>query len=89
MPRDPQQPPRLWSTQDLADYLGVAVPTLHAMRARGEGPPAYRVGRVLRFDPAEVDDWLHTEAREPSPAPEQPPSDVLNLGDRREGQRHA
>lgn len=88
MPRDPQHHPRLWSTQDLADYLGVAIPTLHAMRRRGEGPPAYRVGKVLRFDPAEVDTWLHTEAREPSPTPGQPVADVPDLSDRRERQRH-
>ncbi|MFC3687093.1 helix-turn-helix transcriptional regulator [Aquipuribacter hungaricus] len=54
-----EEPAPLWSTEQLADYLGVAVPTVHALRRRGEAPPAYRVGRVLRFVPAEVDTWLH------------------------------
>ena len=55
----PEEPARLWSTEQLAEYLGVAVTTIHALRRRGEAPPAYRVGRVLRFEPAEVVAWLH------------------------------
>ena len=62
----PEVPAPLWSTEQLADYLGVAVQTVHALRRRGEAPPAYRVGRVLRFEPAEVVDWLH-ELREDLP----------------------
>ena len=56
-------PEPLWSTEQLAEYLGVAVQTVHALRRRGEAPPAYRVGRVLRFEPGEVTAWLH-ELRE-------------------------
>lgn len=62
MPPEAPDPPPLWSTQQLADYLGVTVTTLHAMRRRGEGPTAYRVGRVLKYDPTQVAAWLQTTA---------------------------
>ncbi|WP_380165656.1 helix-turn-helix domain-containing protein [Jannaschia sp. R86511] len=83
MSPDPQPAPRLWSTQDLADYLGVTVQTIHAMRRRGEGPPTYRVGKVLRFDPDEVRGWLHRDALEQPPNSEQTP-DVVELALHRE-----
>ena len=64
MPPESREQAPLWSAQQLADYLGVSVPTLHAMRRRGEGPAAYRVGRFLRYDPVEVGEWLRDTAAE-------------------------
>ncbi|WP_084647098.1 helix-turn-helix domain-containing protein [Parafrankia discariae] len=54
---------RLWTVRDLADYLGVPVNTIYKWRSMGEGPPAYKVGRYIRFDRREVDEWL--EKRRP------------------------
>jgi excisionase family DNA binding protein len=48
----------LISTEQLARFLGVSVNTIYAWRHRGEGPPAYRVGRHNRFKPQEVLAWL-------------------------------
>jgi DNA-binding transcriptional regulator YiaG len=39
---------------DLAEALAVPVKTIHAWRAKGEGPPALKVGRHLRFRPEDV-----------------------------------
>lgn len=36
---------RLWTFQDVSDFLGVPIGTLYQWRVRGEGPPAFKVGR--------------------------------------------
>jgi excisionase family DNA binding protein len=51
----------LLTTQQLADLLQISVDTLYAWRSRGEGPPAYRLGKHLRFRPAEVSSWLERQ----------------------------
>ncbi len=56
---------QLWSPTDLADFLGVPLKTIYSWRARNIGPPAYRVGRHLRYDPVEVKSWLAAHADEP------------------------
>jgi predicted DNA-binding transcriptional regulator AlpA len=54
----PQPGDRLWSVDDTAGFLGVPASTLYQWRSRRQGPRAYRVGRWLRYDPAEVRQWL-------------------------------
>ncbi len=49
---------RLWTVDDVAAYLGVPVQTLYQWRYLQSGPPAYRVGRHLRYDPSAVLSWL-------------------------------
>ncbi len=53
-----QTPERLWTVDDLAAFLGVPVQTLYQWRYLQSGPPAYRVGRHLRYDPSAVRSWL-------------------------------
>ena len=45
---------RLWTAQDVADYLTVPLATQYQWRYLGTGPTAYRVGRHLRYEPAAV-----------------------------------
>lgn len=54
----PRPGDRLWSVHDTSAFLGVPVGTLYQWRTRHQGPPGYRVGRHLRYDPAEVRQWL-------------------------------
>lgn len=54
----------LWSVSDTAAWLGVPVTTLYKWRHLGKGPHAYRLGRHLRYDPAEVRRWLAAGADE-------------------------
>jgi predicted DNA-binding transcriptional regulator AlpA len=49
---------RLWSIGDVSRFLGIPVNTLYQWRHHGVGPRAYRVGRHLRYDPAEIRRWL-------------------------------
>jgi excisionase family DNA binding protein len=53
---------RLLTVEEVADFLGVPVNTLYQWRHKGTGPIAFRVGRFLRYDPAEVRDWLTANA---------------------------
>jgi excisionase family DNA binding protein len=58
--------PVLLTTEDLATYLGVPRSTLYGWKYRGDGPPAIRVGRHLRYRSSEVQRWLdgQTQSRE-------------------------
>ncbi|MDC5696319.1 helix-turn-helix domain-containing protein [Intrasporangium calvum] len=49
--------PPLWTIHDVSTFLAVPVGTLYQWRHRGEGPPAMRLGRHLRFDPGAVKRW--------------------------------
>ncbi|WP_426510452.1 helix-turn-helix transcriptional regulator [Dactylosporangium sp. McL0621] len=49
---------RLWSAEEVADFLGVTVETLYHWRKRRSGPPAARVGRHLRYNPTKVRAWV-------------------------------
>ena len=49
---------RLWTVQDVSEFLGVPVATLYQWRCQRTGPEAYRLGRHLRYDPAVVRQWL-------------------------------
>lgn len=48
----------LLSVQELASLLKVPVQTIYYWRYRGDGPKPIRVGKHLRFDPADVERWL-------------------------------
>ena len=50
--------PRLWTVQDVAEYLGVPVRTLYDWRCKGYGPRARKVGKYLRYEAAEVQRWF-------------------------------
>jgi excisionase family DNA binding protein len=51
----------LLSTRDVAAELGLHVETIRRLHRTGR-IPAYRCGRVYRFDPDEVRDALRTSA---------------------------
>jgi predicted DNA-binding transcriptional regulator AlpA len=40
------------------DHLGMTPSAFYALRHRGDGPPAYRVGRKLMFRWPEVERWI-------------------------------
>jgi len=58
---------RLMTPNEVSDYLAVPVGTLYQWRHRGDGPPAYRVGRHLRYDEADLVEWLRQQ-RDPEGA---------------------
>ena len=50
----------LWDIGRLSQYLGIKKSTLYAMIERKE-IPYYRIGKLARFRPAEIDEWLLTK----------------------------
>lgn len=52
----------------LAERLLIKRSTLYAWAAQGT-IPHLKLGRLLRFDPDEIDAWLQDQRRKPAPAP--------------------
>ena len=50
--------PTMLSLHDVAKLLNVTPKTLYGLRYRNDAPPAIRVGRELRFRPADVERWI-------------------------------
>ncbi len=48
-----------------ADYVGLASKTLLNRRSRGLRPRANRIAGRLRYDQAELDDWIQSNGAEP------------------------
>ena len=59
---DERIPERLWSTQETANFLGIAISTLYQLTYKGTGPRCYKVGKYRRFKPLEVLAWLNAHA---------------------------
>nr|DAM55017.1 MAG TPA: helix-turn-helix domain protein [Caudoviricetes sp.] len=58
MSRD--QRPKLMTTAEVADYLGMSVRQLERWRQEGKGPDYMTLGRTIRYHPARVVAYLHT-----------------------------
>ncbi|WP_338696602.1 helix-turn-helix domain-containing protein [Streptomyces sp. Q6] len=54
-------PDRYLTPVDVADLLGVPVETIYQWRRKRTGPKGFRVGRHLRYDPADVHAWVMTQ----------------------------
>jgi len=52
----------LWTIGEAAAFLRVPVGTLYQWRHRRTGPRASKVGRHLRYHPADVRAWLEEQA---------------------------
>ena len=53
---------QLMTTDETAAMLLVSKATLYSWRYKGTGPHAYRIGKGLRYDKADVLAWLATRA---------------------------
>jgi excisionase family DNA binding protein len=51
----------LMTAQEVADFYRVPLPTLYRWRVAGTGPRGARVGRHIRYDRRDVEQWI--EAR--------------------------
>ena len=49
---------KLLGKEEVANILGIPPKTLYSWRHRGEGPPAIRVGRHLRWTERSVAAWI-------------------------------
>lgn len=59
-----QEKPRMLSTRDAAEFLGMSLSFLRMSRCEGHrgnrtpGPPFYRIGKVVRYSTADLRAWL-------------------------------
>ncbi len=49
---------KLLTTNQLADYLGVAVSTILQYRATGTGPQYIKLGHLVRYRISDIEAWL-------------------------------
>jgi excisionase family DNA binding protein len=49
---------KLWGIAEVAEYLGVPEQTVYQWRVKGYGPPGRKVGKYVRFRPADVVSWV-------------------------------
>lgn len=48
----------LWDVRQVADFLGLSLPTIWRMRRDGRLPPPICLGKVRRWDPAVLREWV-------------------------------
>jgi excisionase family DNA binding protein len=56
---------RLFTVEEVAEWLGVPVGTIYAWRYRSTGPASYKVGRHVRFRQVDIERWLEDQRTEP------------------------
>jgi predicted DNA-binding transcriptional regulator AlpA len=49
---------KLWTVQELAEFLDIPVHTIYQWRSKGYGPPGRRIGKYVRFVPRDVEVWV-------------------------------
>ncbi|SFO10558.1 helix-turn-helix transcriptional regulator [Amycolatopsis rubida] len=52
---------KLMTIEDLSEHLGVPVNTLYKWRTKGYGPAGRRVGKYVRYRPADVEAWIEAQ----------------------------
>jgi excisionase family DNA binding protein len=55
-------PDRYLGPSEVAEILGVPVETIYQWRYKRTGPPGFRVGRHLRFDPRALQRWVDEQS---------------------------
>ncbi|MFE4207096.1 helix-turn-helix transcriptional regulator [Streptomyces goshikiensis] len=51
-------PDRYLTPDDIAALFDVPLETVYQWRKKRTGPPGFRVGRHVRYDPSAVHDWI-------------------------------
>lgn len=59
--------PNLITTAEAATILTLSPRTLENWRARQEGPPYKKLGAVVRYDTAALEEWLEESAQTGQP----------------------
>ena len=49
---------RLLTAEQVADWTGLSLDTLAQWRSQGRGIPYLKIGRAVRYDPADVQEYL-------------------------------
>lgn len=49
---------RTLTVREAAAHLSLSVSTLNKLRCTGYGPTYFKLGRAVRYDPQDLDQWL-------------------------------
>jgi predicted DNA-binding transcriptional regulator AlpA len=49
---------KLWGIAEVAEYLGVPEQTLYQWRTKHYGPPGRKIGKYVKYRPADVLSWV-------------------------------
>jgi hypothetical protein len=52
--------PTLWTDKQVAAFLNVSLASVRRWRLTDFGPPFYRVGASIRYDPKACSSWLES-----------------------------
>jgi hypothetical protein len=52
--------PKLWTDKQVAVFFNVSLASVRRWRLTGLGPPYYRVGASIRYDPKACSAWLES-----------------------------
>jgi predicted DNA-binding transcriptional regulator AlpA len=55
--------PKLLNTPELADMLTNKSNTIEGWRIKGIGPKYIKIGRLVRYRPEDVEEWLEAQSR--------------------------
>ena len=58
-------PEKMMTAKELAEQLGVSVYTIHRLAQKKGGLKGYKVGRLTRFKPSEVAEYLASQEIKP------------------------
>ncbi|KJY36250.1 MULTISPECIES: helix-turn-helix domain-containing protein [Streptomyces] len=56
-------PDRYLTPDDIAELFDVPLETVYAWRKKRTGPPGFRVGKHVRYDPTAVHAWIADQMR--------------------------
>ncbi|MGW1767977.1 helix-turn-helix domain-containing protein [Streptomyces sp. NPDC002073] len=56
-------PDRYLTPDDIAELFDVPLETVYQWRKKRTGPPGFRVGKHVRYDPQAVHDWATEQMR--------------------------
>jgi len=54
----------LYSTQQAADYFSISQRTLESWRLTGEGPHFVKIGRLVKYNLSDLDEYITNQTRD-------------------------
>ena len=54
--------------KEAADYVGCSVAALRTWKRQGRGPKYFRLGKLLRYRKADLDEWILDQIATPKPS---------------------
>lgn len=60
--------PELWTPAEFAAFAKITTDQASKLRLAGEGPPFIKLGRLVRYFPGQVSEWMKENAQQSTKA---------------------